>query len=107
MQFRPGRLNVIDVQRDVMQPRASFTQEAAHDGLRSKRFQQLDAALPQRNHRRPHAFVLHRLLMSDTQAQRLVKSARRGDALDGNAEVIDACAIRRCFHRLAHSRLSP
>ncbi len=91
LQLLPDGLDVVDMQRDMMQPRPALTEESAYDRFRTERLQQLHAALAQRNHRRPHAFMLHRLFMQHAQPERLVEPARRGDALDRDAKVVDPC----------------
>jgi hypothetical protein len=95
------------MQRDMMQPGASLAQEATHYSVRTDWFQQLEAALAQRDHRGPHSFVLYRLLVGHAQAQSLVKSARCRDAFNRYAEVIDARALHGWLSLSAHARLPP
>src|SRR5688572_29144676 len=76
------------VQRHVMQSLATLGDEARDGGIVAGRFEQLDAALADGDHGDLDALVLDDFLDHHFHAQLLVKLARLGQRLDGDAEMI-------------------
>src|SRR3954468_7868232 len=76
-------------QRYVVQALTALGDEASDGRIRRRGFQQLDAALADREHRDLHLFVLDGLFADDLQAYRLVKLLRRGQRLHCYPEMID------------------
>src|SRR6266853_1651328 len=78
------------VYRDMVKTLTAFFDELGNHRVRSRRFQQLDAALPQRNHRHLDLLMRHRFLAHHFQPELFVELARLRQRLYRDPEMVNS-----------------
>ena len=90
LELRHRRLNVVDPQRDVMQPRAALVHVARDRLVGRGRFEQLELRLADRDKMRADLLRGHLLRGFDLEAERVAVERERGSkVLHRDADVIE------------------
>src|SRR5579871_4295633 len=84
-----GLREIGDMDGDVMQPFTAFLHEFGDDRIGACGFQQLNAALAQRNHRHLDLLMRHGFFTQDFQPELLIKFARLRQRFDGDTEMVN------------------
>src|SRR5579872_2108965 len=85
-----GGGNVIDVQRNVVQAFATLREKASDGRVGRGGLEQLDARVAGGDHRGVDLFLVDGFLVQHAETERLIELARRGDAVDGDADVVES-----------------
>src|SRR5712691_4467434 len=84
-----GLCEIGDVDGDVMQPLAALLQELGDHGVGACGFQQLNAALAQRNHRHLDLLMRDRFFTNDFHPELLVNFARLCQRVNSDSEMVN------------------
>src|SRR6266702_1592642 len=84
-----GCIDVVEMDREMMQSFSAFFYIAANGGVRGRRFQQFKARLAKRQHGGLDLLMFDGLLVADQDAERRVEATRGGNAAHSNANVIE------------------
>jgi hypothetical protein len=104
-EMREGGVEVLDLIRDVVHPRAALREEATDGRVLAEGAQQLEPALAHADGRRLDALLLHaRALLDPGAEEALVRVERAVEIFDGQADVMDGARrvhVAIVFERLA------
>src|ERR1019366_2048213 len=89
-----GRIDVVETDREMVQPFTSLFYKAAYGGVWGGRFEQFEAGIAERQPGGFYLFMLDGLLVANGDAERRVEAPGSVDAAHGDTDVVELRGLR-------------